>query len=103
MQYNEVKSKRDHRTNGQNNQNNASFVVQDVKVYYSDLLALQEVNMEIPERQIIAFIGPSGCGKSTLLRCFNRMNDLIPSCSRKRNIDKLLEKALKSGSHGKSQ
>ena len=62
----------------QNKQSNASFVVQDVKVYYSDFMALQEVNMEIPERKIVAFIGPSGCGKSTLLRCFNRMNDLIP-------------------------
>jgi phosphate transport system ATP-binding protein len=55
-----------------------TFTVRGVKVYYGDFMALQEVNMEIPERQIIAFIGPSGCGKSTLLRCFNRMNDLIP-------------------------
>ena len=75
MQYNTAQSKQDNR---KNNQNNASFVVQGVKVYYGDFLALQEVHMEIPERKIIAFIGPSGCGKSTLLRCFNRMNDLIP-------------------------
>lgn len=51
---------------------------QGVKVYYGSFMALQEVNMRIPERQIVAFIGPSGCGKSTFLRCFNRMNDLIP-------------------------
>lgn len=75
MQYNTARSKQDNR---KNNLNNAIFGVQGIKVYYGDFLALQEVHMEIPERQIIAFIGPSGCGKSTLLRCFNRMNDLIP-------------------------
>lgn len=53
------------------------FSVQGLQVYYNSLMALQEVNMDIPDRQIVAFIGPSGCGKSTLLRCFNRMNDLI--------------------------
>ena len=53
------------------------FEVKGVKVYYSGFMALQEVHMEVPARQIIAFIGPSGCGKSSLLRCFNRMNDLI--------------------------
>jgi len=58
-------------------QDNTVFKAQGVKVYYSDFMALQEVNMEIPERKIVAFIGPSGCGKSTFLRCFNRMNDLI--------------------------
>lgn len=59
-------------------QHNAILNAQGVKVYYGSLLALQEVHMEIPDRQIVAFIGPSGCGKSTFLRCFNRMNDLIP-------------------------
>ncbi len=62
----------------QNKQNNAILDAQDVKVYYSGFMALRGVNMQIPERQIVAFIGPSGCGKSTFLRCFNRMNDLIP-------------------------
>jgi len=63
-----------------------SFEVRGIKVYYNDFMALQEVNIEIPERQIIAFIGPSGCGKSTLLRCFNRMNDLIPGARVKGQI-----------------
>lgn len=45
--------------------------------YYGKKQALFDVNIEIPERQVTAFIGPSGCGKSTLLRNFNRMNDLI--------------------------
>src|ERR671933_732842 len=61
----------------QSKQDNAIINAQGVKVYYGGFMALQEVNMKIPERQIVAFIGPSGCGKSTFLRCFNRMNDLI--------------------------
>lgn len=56
----------------------AVFDARGIKVFYNNFLALREVDITIPERQIIAFIGPSGCGKSTLLRCFNRMNDLIP-------------------------
>ncbi|MEH1852472.1 MAG: phosphate ABC transporter ATP-binding protein PstB [Nostoc sp.] len=59
-------------------QNNSVFNVEGVKVYYGGFLALLDVYIKIPDKQIIAFIGPSGCGKSTLLRCFNRMNDLIP-------------------------
>lgn len=38
---------------------------------------LRNISLEIPEKQVTAFIGPSGCGKSTLLRCINRMNDLV--------------------------
>lgn len=59
-------------------QDKGVFNVEGVKVYYGGLLALLDVYLKIPDKQIIAFIGPSGCGKSTLLRCFNRMNDLIP-------------------------
>lgn len=59
-------------------QDNGVFNVEGVKVYYGGILALLDVYLKIPDKQIIAFIGPSGCGKSTLLRCFNRMNDLIP-------------------------
>ena len=46
-------------------------------LWYGANQALFDVTMDIPEKQVTAFIGPSGCGKSTLLRCFNRMNDLI--------------------------
>jgi phosphate transport system ATP-binding protein len=53
--------------------------VENLSVYYGKFLALDEINLEIRERQITAIIGPSGCGKSTLLRAFNRMNDLTPS------------------------
>ena len=59
-------------------QDKGVFNVEGVKVYYGGFLALLDVYLKIPAKQIIAFIGPSGCGKSTLLRCFNRMNDLIP-------------------------
>ena len=51
----------------------------NVNVYYGSHLAVKEVSIDIPERQVVAFIGPSGCGKSTMLRCFNRMNDLVSS------------------------
>jgi phosphate transport system ATP-binding protein len=49
----------------------------DFNFYYSKKQALYQVNMDIPQRQVTAFIGPSGCGKTTLLRNFNRMNELI--------------------------
>ncbi|MEM5529501.1 phosphate ABC transporter ATP-binding protein PstB [Gammaproteobacteria bacterium AS21] len=53
----------------------------DLKVFYGDKEALHGITMDIPKNRVTAFIGPSGCGKSTLLRCFNRMNDLVDSCS----------------------
>lgn len=55
------------------------FKVEDLDIYYGKFLAVEKVNMEVPEKQVTALIGPSGCGKSTLLRCFNRLNDLIES------------------------
>ncbi|TVU55598.1 MAG: phosphate ABC transporter ATP-binding protein [Arthrospira sp. PLM2.Bin9] len=54
------------------------FEIKNLSVYYSGTIALRDVNMDILDRKITAFIGPSGCGKSTLLRCFNRTNDLVP-------------------------
>jgi phosphate transport system ATP-binding protein len=53
------------------------FEVRDLAVYYGEFRAVREVNIDIREKEITAFIGPSGCGKSTVLRCFDRMNDLI--------------------------
>ena len=49
----------------------------NLNLYYGDFLALRDVHIKIPDRNVTAIIGPSGCGKSTLLRCFNRMNDLV--------------------------
>lgn len=53
--------------------------VVDLNLYYGEFHALNNVNVEVPLRQITAIIGPSGCGKSTFLRVLNRMNDLIPN------------------------
>jgi phosphate transport system ATP-binding protein len=52
---------------------------ENVNVYYGNFLALKGIYLNILKNQVTAFIGPSGCGKSTLLRCYNRLNDLIPS------------------------
>ena len=54
------------------------ITVKDMCLWYGDHQALKDVNIEIPEKSITAFIGPSGCGKSTFLKTLNRMNDLIP-------------------------
>ena len=50
----------------------------DMCLWYGEHQALKNVNIDIPEKSITAFIGPSGCGKSTFLKTLNRMNDLIP-------------------------
>ncbi|NIN36685.1 MAG: ATP-binding cassette domain-containing protein, partial [Gammaproteobacteria bacterium] len=52
----------------------------NVNVYYGEKQAIQDVNVDIAEKEVTAFIGPSGCGKSTFLRCINRMNDTIRTC-----------------------
>lgn len=52
----------------------------NLNLYYGEKRALHDINLNIPEKKVSAFIGPSGCGKSTLLRCFNRMNDLVDGC-----------------------
>ena len=50
-----------------------------VQVFYGDKQALKDVDVDILDKTVTAFIGPSGCGKSTFLRCINRMNDTIPT------------------------
>jgi phosphate transport system ATP-binding protein len=50
--------------------------VQDLSFYYGGVKAVKSVNLQIPDKKVVALIGPSGCGKTTLLRCFNRMHDL---------------------------
>ena len=55
------------------------FDVRELDVYYGQFRAVRDVNLEVHQHEITAFIGPSGCGKSTVLRCFDRMNDLIES------------------------
>ena len=55
--------------------------VDNLNLSYGDKPALIGISLKIPKHKATAFIGPSGCGKSTLLRCFNRLNDLIDSCT----------------------
>jgi phosphate transport system ATP-binding protein len=57
------------------------FELKDLSVSYDGQPAVKDVSMDVHENEITALIGPSGCGKSTLIRCFNRMNDLIPTAS----------------------
>ena len=53
------------------------YEASDLAVFYGEFKAVRDVNLEVRQHEITAFIGPSGCGKTTVLRCFNRMNDLI--------------------------
>ncbi|WP_079693124.1 phosphate ABC transporter ATP-binding protein PstB [Psychrobacter sp. DAB_AL43B] len=57
----------------------AKIAIRDLDFYYGDFKALKNINIDIPEKKVTAFIGPSGCGKSTLLRTLNRMYDLYPN------------------------
>ncbi len=56
------------------------MTARNVEVHYGDKMALDGINLDIPQHQILALIGASGCGKSTFLRCLNRMNDEISGC-----------------------
>ncbi|KZY50635.1 MULTISPECIES: phosphate ABC transporter ATP-binding protein PstB [Sulfitobacter] len=53
------------------------IAARNVQVYYGDSHAIRDVDIDINDKTVTAFIGPSGCGKSTFLRCINRMNDTI--------------------------
>ncbi|MEI8294047.1 MAG: phosphate ABC transporter ATP-binding protein PstB [bacterium] len=67
--------------------------VKDFNFFYGKKQALYNISMDIPERQVTAFIGPSGCGKSTLLRNFNRMNELIDGVNHSGDI-RILGKSI---------
>ena len=56
------------------------LTITNLDLYYSEFKALKNINLNIQEKEITAFIGPSGCGKSTLLKSLNRMNDLVEGC-----------------------
>lgn len=56
------------------------FSIKNLDLYYGSFHALKNISIDIPEKEIVAFIGPSGCGKSTLLKTLNRMNDLVEGC-----------------------
>src|SRR6056297_2067528 len=58
-------------------QTNIKISARNVQVFYGDTHAIKDVDVDIEDKTVTAFIGPSGCGKSTFLRCINRMNDTI--------------------------
>ena len=58
---------------------NYAIRAEELNIFYGNFHAVRNVDLEIERNKITSMIGPSGCGKSTVLRCFNRMNDLIPS------------------------
>ena len=72
---------------GKTVQNDAKFHCSNVNVYYGDSHAIKDVNIDLLDNTVTAFIGPSGCGKSTFLRCLNRMNDTIDICRVEGNIN----------------
>ena len=61
-------------------QTDTKISARGVQVHYGDKHALKDVDVDILDKTVTAFIGPSGCGKSTFLRCINRMNDTIDIC-----------------------
>jgi phosphate transport system ATP-binding protein len=56
------------------------MTIEHLNLFYGSFQALKDVNLQIPAKEITAFIGPSGCGKSTLIKTLNRMNDLVEGC-----------------------
>ncbi len=66
--------------------NNTKFLIKDLDFYYGDFHALKNINMDIQENLVTAFIGPSGCGKSTFLKILNRMQDLTPGTKVKGSV-----------------
>ena len=56
------------------------MTVKGLDLYYGDFHALNNINLDMKDREVTAFIGPSGCGKSTFLKSLNRMNDMVEGC-----------------------
>ncbi|KAF0812589.1 Phosphate import ATP-binding protein PstB [Andreprevotia sp. IGB-42] len=75
----------------------AKLAVKNLNFYYGNFHALKNINLDILEGKVTAFIGPSGCGKSTLLRTFNRMYDLYPKLRAEGEILLNNENILRSG------
>ncbi|WBU61917.1 phosphate ABC transporter ATP-binding protein PstB [Paracoccus albus] len=67
--------------------NDVKITARKVQVYYGDKHAIKDVDVDILDKTVTAFIGPSGCGKSTFLRCINRMNDTIDIARIEGNIE----------------
>ncbi len=66
-------------TPSDNGQSDLILMTRNLNFWYGSAYVLEDVNCDVRPREVTAIIGPSGCGKSTFLRCFNRMNELIPT------------------------
>ena len=66
-------------TPSENGQTDAILMTRNLNFWYGNALVLENIDSDMRPREVTAIIGPSGCGKSTFLRCFNRMNELIPT------------------------
>ena len=67
-------------------ENKVKISTQNLNLYYGENHALKNINLDLYENKITAFIGPSGCGKSTFLKTLNRMNDLVENCKIDGNV-----------------
>jgi phosphate transport system ATP-binding protein len=65
---------------------NSILKVEHLNAFFGEARILSDINLEIPENQIIALMGPSGCGKTTFLRCINRLHELTPGARTEGNI-----------------
>ena len=76
--------------------NKTAIEVSNLNFFYGNFKGLKDVNLDLAEHKVTAFIGPSGCGKSTLLRTFNRMYSLYPgqrADGRRRPVDRVADHA----------
>ena len=62
-----------------NSKSDVILSVNDLNAWYGEAQALRNISFDVERNRVTALIGPSGCGKTTLIRCFNRMNDFVPS------------------------
>ena len=67
-------------------ENKVKISTQDLNLYYGENHALKNINLDLYENKITAFIGPSGCGKSTYLKTLNRMNDLVSDVYKRQGL-----------------
>ncbi|NUW71717.1 phosphate ABC transporter ATP-binding protein [Vibrio mediterranei] len=70
----------DHKTLGMTTSETPSMTAKNVSVFYNGIQAIDNVSLDLGNKEVLAMVGPSGCGKSTFLRCLNRMNDSIAGC-----------------------
>jgi len=86
MTFSRASSMNNSQSTASRNSSDACLTLENVSISYGNFEAVRNVYLDIPRKQVTAFIGPSGCGKSTVLRALNRMNDLIPGCTLKGRV-----------------